>query len=163
MVEDVKTWRSPDLMFTADRIAELIEGYGLPPSNVHVDVVGIGAGVVDRLRQRGISVEGVHYGGKPAGDWRALCGDTTFENRKAELHWVGRHLILHNKARVPKGFSDTWKDLQRINYEYTKKGTLAIESKAQLRKRHQGESPDFADSWFLALSRVGAGPQVWFA
>jgi hypothetical protein len=150
-------------MFTADRVAELIEGYGLPPENCHVDVIGIGAGVVDRLRQRGISVEGVHYGGRPAGDWRALCGDTTFDNRKAELHWVGRQLLLQNKACVPKGFSNTWKDLQRINYEYTKRGTLAIENKAQLRKRYKGESPDFADSWFLALSRVGAGPYVWFA
>ena len=61
----VKTLQGADLMRTAGTVATHIDLHH--PDQVVVDAVGIGAGVVDRLRELGYSVTAFNGGESPAG------------------------------------------------------------------------------------------------
>jgi hypothetical protein len=154
-VVEVEGWDSGDLMLTAQKTMELAKRYDVPDSHIHVDVSGIGAGVVDRLREAGLGVEGVDFGGKPQQDYNWLLGEEgRFLNRKAELHWAGRMLLMNEHASIPAKYSDTlWKQLGWTNYEYTDRGVMKMEGKERLRTRF-GASPDYADAWVISLSRT---------
>lgn len=155
VVQAVESWDSPDLMVTAERSMALAKQYAVPSGNIHVDVSGIGAGVVDRLREAGLGVEGVDFGGKAEHDYDWLMGtDSKFLNRKAELHWAARMLLMNGHASIPRKYSRTlWRQLGWTNYEYNERGAMKMESKDKLRARF-GASPDHADAWVLSLSRT---------
>jgi len=154
-VEQTWTWHSSDLMQTALKVAEVIEERGIPPRNVHVDTIGLGAGVVDRLREAGYMVEGVDFGAKPSGDWREVLGRwVRVRNRRAELFWAARTLVREGKASVPAEYRRSlWAEASRI--QYLPQETIQIEPKEKVRKRLDGRSPDLTDAWVLGFSRAG--------
>ena len=162
MVEHIKSWQSDDLMDTAKRAMALATEWQVPGENLHVDLDGLGAGVVDRMREAGWSCDPVDFGGKAQGDWNWLIGnDVKILNRRAELHWVGRMSLLNGHASIPRRHrKHMWRQLGWTNYEYNEKGYLKMESKDKIRARYGG-SPDQADAWFLALSRAGAGRKIF--
>ena len=82
-------------------------------------------------------------------------------NRRAELHWIGRMALLNHHAQIPEDFKPTvWRQLAWTNFEYNEKGQLKMESKKQIRARF-GASPDFADAWYLTLSRAAQRPRLF--
>jgi phage terminase large subunit len=155
-------WGKMDLMRTAGVVQELAKKWWAPdkpdPQNIHVDVIGIGAGVVDRLKEAGWYVDGVDFGGKPRGDWRNLIGrDIVFKNRRAELHWVVAQLLREQKLAVPERYEELWADLLRLEYRIDDDtNKVSIVSKDKLKKAAAGRSPDFGDSLVLAHSRAGS-------
>ncbi|HRI06296.1 MAG TPA: hypothetical protein PKW35_00695 [Nannocystaceae bacterium] len=165
------SWRSDDLMETSDVVVELMRAWSptdqeIPARNVHVDGVGMGAGVVDRLRQMGRYVDLVDVGSAPKYDWKWLTGQVKFANRKAELHWVMRRLLQERKASIPASYVDLRRQASWARYEFEERvgGTqIAIhrdDSKEGLRERY-GRSPDQWDSAMLGLSRgAGGRPSV---
>ena len=161
VVTAVEGWDSADLMDTAERTLALAKEHAVPESHICVDVAGIGAGVVDRLREAGAAVEGIDFGGKPQHDYEWLLGaDAKFLNRKAELHWAARMLLMNGQACIPRKFQRTvWRQLQWTNYEYNERGIMKMESKDKLRQRF-GASPDHADAWILSLSRTSSRPRI---
>lgn len=154
-------WRSPDLMATADLIVTLAKRWDVPAMNVHVDVIGLGAGVVSRLAQMGYRVDGVDFGAAAKGDWSHLFGETKPRNRRAELHWVARRVMEEGLGHVPRRWSDMWQQAMWATFEIKAEGgsgsTLVIEPKADIRARY-GRSPDHYDSFLLAWSRSGRAP-----
>lgn len=160
VLEQREAWRGKDLMASADEIIALAAKWNVRDSNVHVDVVGLGAGVVDRLVQRGFRVDGVDFGAEPAEDWSHLLGETRFKNRRAELHWVFRRALQEGLGHVPKHFEHAWQQAQWPRYEPRSEGStgtvLVIEPKDDIRERY-GRSPDDFDAVLLAWSRTGAG------
>ncbi len=162
VVVAVENWDSPDLMATAQRTMELAKKHNVPSGHIHVDVSGIGAGVVDRLREAGLGVEGVDFGGKAEHDYDWLLGaDSKFLNRKAELHWAGRMLLMNEHASIPRKYTKTlWRQLQWTNYEYNDRGVMKMESKDKLRERF-GASPDYADAWVISLSRTSQRRRIF--
>lgn len=154
-VESVLDWQTDDLMETARRAQKIAREWGVDPSNVHVDLDGLGAGVVDRLREDGWGVDGVDFGAKCIGDWSWLIGhDVKLLNRRAELHWAGRMALMNKHLSVPREWRRSlWKQLTWTNYEYREDGKLKMESKDKIRARH-GSSPDHADAFYLCLSRA---------
>tara|TARA_R110000787_G_scaffold8919_2_gene30911 strand:+ start:1223 stop:2533 length:1311 start_codon:yes stop_codon:yes gene_type:complete len=161
-VEHVTSWQSDDLMYTAKRTMKLAREWTIPEGQVHVDLDGLGAGVVDRMREGGMSVDAVDAGGGPKNDWAWLLGsDMKMLNRRAELHWVGRMGLMNGHLSVPTEWRNPlWRQLTWTSYEYNQRGALKMESKDKIRARHGG-SPDFADAWFLCLSRSNSGRRVW--
>jgi len=162
VVIDLDGWDSRDLMVTAERTRDLAKRWEVPGNHICVDVSGIGAGVVDRLREAGLMVEGVDFGGRPEHDWDWLLGsDAKFLNRKAELHWAARMALMNGHQSIPAKFSSTlWRQLQWTNYEYNQRGMMKMESKDKLRARF-GASPDHADAWVLALSRTSKRGKIF--
>lgn len=161
-VESVQSWSSDDLMYTARRAAQIAREWGVEGSNVHVDLDGLGAGVVDRLREDGLSVDAVDFGGKALGDWNWLIGhDIKLLNRRAELHWAGRMALMNGHLSIPETYrKELWRELQWTQYEYKEDGKLKMESKDKIRKRHSA-SPDHADALYLCLSRSGSRSRIF--
>lgn len=161
-VEDCLSWHEQDLMATAERIRDLASKHSVADDHIHIDATGIGAGVVDRLREAGMGVEGVEFGGKPVGDYAWLLGsDFLAANRKAELHWAGRNLLVKGYASIPEKYRTTiWKQLSWPSYAISERGAVSVEAKEKLRARF-GESPDYADAWILSLSRASASRRIF--
>jgi len=163
VVELVKTWRSDDLMDTAKRAMKLAKEWNVEGKNIHVDVDGLGAGVVDRMREANVACDPVDFGGKPIGDWNWLIGtDMKILNRRAEIHWVARMGLMNGQFSIPRDHRKTlWRQLGWTNYEYNERGFLKMESKDKIRARY-GASPDHADAWLLTLSRQNAYKRLFF-
>lgn len=149
------------LMRVADVIVTLAKKWETPAWNVHIDPIGVGAGVRDRLRQLGYYIDAVDFGAPAQGDWSFLIGDEPkMKNRRAELHWVLRRAFEEGLGHLPRKWEDSWREAQWAQYELRQEGNmgtvLRIEPKDEIKVRH-GRSPDFWDSDLLAWSRTG-GP-----
>lgn len=148
----VDSWVGLDLMETAGRALEFSRSLG---AALRVDACGMGAGVVDRLREQGVSVDAVDFGTSPAGDWSDLLGvDAKFANRKAELHWALRENARRRLIEVPAKFRELRADLCAPTYGHDSTGRIKVEDKDAIRKRI-GRSPDFGDALVIALSNAG--------
>ena len=91
-VEEIQTFRGLDTMKLTGRIVDAIKAWD--PDQVLIDEVGIGAGVVDRLRELGHRVRGVNVG-KPARDTEH------YANLRAEGYWTLRQLFAEGKVSIP--------------------------------------------------------------
>lgn len=110
---------------------------------VNVDVIGIGAGVVDALNDMGVQgVSGVNVA-------ESAWNSEKFANRKAELYWGLRERFLNNDICIPDD-----QDLKRelmVTFDYTITGKISIQSKDKV-KESLGRSPDRAESLMLAFA-----------
>jgi len=133
--------RGMDTQEVAKRIYELSLEHGA--ENINIDVIGVGAGVVDALNSIGVQgVNGINVGEQ------AWASDR-FANRKAELWFSLRQRMLDGELSIPDD-----KDLERelmCSYKYNIVGKILIESKDSI-KKVLGRSPDMADSLVLALT-----------
>ena len=114
---------------------------------VAVDVIGVGAGVVDRLeelrRDGEISVRVIAVNSAE----RAYDSDTYF-NRRAEM-WFGAKEWL-TSGSIPDS-DDLIGDLTSPHYKYHSDGRYIIESKEDIKKRLR-KSTDNADSMIIGIS-----------
>ena len=119
------------------------EAAGDKSETVNVDVIGIGAGVVDALNDMGVDgVQGINVA-------ESAWNSEKFANRKSELWWGLRERFLNNDICIPDD-----QDLKRelmVTYHYTINGKIAIQSKDEV-KEALGRSPDRADSLVLAFA-----------
>lgn len=115
---------------------------------VFVDETGVGGGVVDRLRQLGVNVIGVNFGGKPdSGITLTNAAGERYGNKRAEIWGIMRSAIRSGLC-LPKDQS-LKEELIAVEYSYNEKGEIMLERKSDLKKR-LGFSPDTADA--IAIS-----------
>lgn len=130
-------WRGLDTMQLAARIVELIEAHR--PAATFVDETGLGAGVVDRLRQLGYSVVGFNGGEK-------ADRDDVYYNKRAEV-W-GRMREWLRTADIPDE-RELIDDITGPEYYFDFRQRMQLEKKEDMEKRGLA-SPDCGDS--LAMS-----------
>ena len=145
MLEPVKTWKNLDLMqLTGAVVAEYeVLQPSQRPSEILVDSIGLGAGVVDRLRELRLPARGINVAESPA-------MGSTYRNLKAEL-W--------HKAKAWLEARDCWMprdemlvaELATVRYSFTSSGKIQIEGKDEIRKRGL-PSPDRADAFCLTFA-----------
>jgi phage terminase large subunit len=162
----VVSWRKTDLVETAGRIWKQVtawenllrkeKGRGslkIPARNVHIEIDGIGAGVLDRLHEAGFRADAVQMGEGAGGEYAELVGrEMRFRNRRSELHYVARRLLEVGRLSIPERYGQTWTDLTRIRYALDDRGVFYVEPKEKIRTR-EGRSPYFSDSLIVALAR----------
>lgn len=142
-----KILRGTDLMETAGQVARSIVEFR--PDAVFVDQGGLGAGVVDRLRQLGHAVIGIDFGGRP--------NDARFENRRAEMWWQAADWVKNGGA-LPE-MQELAGELCAPQFSYANaRGKLQLESKDDMRKRGL-PSPDIADAFVLTFAMPVAPKQ----
>lgn len=147
MREPIKIWRGLDTMQLSGAVKSLWDG--TPPSErpteILVDVIGIGAGVVDRLRELNLPVVGINVSESPA------LGDT-YLNLRAELWWRGREWFATRQVSIIDD-GTLIKQLTSVKVEYTSVGKLAAEQKSRYKKRlPRMGSPDYADAFLLTFA-----------
>jgi hypothetical protein len=142
-LQELVLWHSPDSMVTVSRV--VITATKTGAKKLAVDVGGVGAGVVDRLRQiKGNVVEEVYFGGS-AGD------PQRFRNKRAEIFWTLRERMEKGEISLPED-EELLADLSALRYTFTQDGRIQLESKDEVRKR-LGRSPDRADAVALAFAK----------
>lgn len=142
--------RGSDTMATAGRVARM--AYEMRPETIAVDVVGLGAGVVDRLREAGIAGVIAFNGGMPA------HSPERFANRRAETYWGLRERFQAGDIALPRD-DVLLEQLVGIRYGYTSRGQICIESKVEARRRGIS-SPDRADTLAMLFDASGEWPAL---
>jgi hypothetical protein len=103
-----------------------------------VDIIGVGAGVYDRLREMGYTV--VPFQGSE----RAYRPDK-FKNRRAEMWWGFRVGLENGIIDLDPDDEDLHSQLQSVKWMVDSSGRIQIESKDDVRDRGL-PSPDKADA-----------------
>ena len=145
-VLSMRAWRNLDLMQTTGVVAAEFEALprGRRPVEILVDSIGLGAGVVDRLRELKLPVVGINVSESPS-----ITGNSF--NLRAELWQNMKGWFAARDCRIPD-IEDLISELAAVKYKFSSNGKLLIESKDDMRRRGL-PSPDFADA--LALTFAG--------
>ena len=133
--------RKEDTMRTVGRIKRALED--LSASKVIVDDIGVGGGVVDRLKEDHVPVT-AFIGGEAARD------PARFANAKAEANWRLRECFENDEIAIYPD-EDLLEQLSGIRYGIDSSARIRIESKEDARSRGI-PSPDIADALMLAFS-----------
>jgi len=143
VVSEQQAWQGIDTMQLAARIWDMAKAEA--PDQIAVDVIGVGAGVVDRLVEfaRGSAVQIVGVNSSIRVD------DGTNYNVRAKIWENGRAWLKDGPVSLPN--DPTVKaELCALKYLY-RNGLRLIESKDDAKKRGI-KSPDFADSLMLTFA-----------
>jgi hypothetical protein len=125
--------RGDDTMTVVGHVIDVIEEY--KPTLVVIDEGGLGAGIVDRLKEQRYKVKGVNFGNKSA-------NPIMYGNKRAEM-W-GKMKDWLRTASIPKDrFLKT--DLVSPMIKPDSRGTIFLESKKDMKARGLA-SPDAADA-----------------
>lgn len=138
-VFDIEILPKQDLMQTAHHVAEAIRRER--PIQVFVDGSGIGAGVVDRLRQLNFPVVDVNGGNSSL--------NPRFLNKRVEMWWEMREFI-EGTCELPKD-SKLKEELACVEYDYTDKGRIRLDRKSDIMDEY-GFSPDRADALAMTFA-----------
>lgn len=156
-----KTWQESDPMKLVGEIALLLNEWEI--DRVVVDSIGIGWGIVGRLRE----LSSLH---NPT-EWdtthrahvvafnaaKASTQPDQFINKRAEMHWNGRELCRTERWDLEFVDDDTIAELTEAHYEILdSRGKIKIEAKAEIKKR-LGRSPDRADAILMAFWEGDSG------
>jgi phage terminase large subunit len=154
ITDKIKTWSGKDTMQVAGIIKaeyERVKQYPAErPAEIMVDSIGIGAGVVDRLREMGLPARGVNVAESASVDalYSRLRDELWFNAR----HWFdGKDVAMWVDPADGEGDVELIEELVSAKYAYTSLGKLKVESKDEMRKRGL-MSPDLADAFCLTLA-----------
>ena len=136
----IRAFSRIDTMATAGQVMVAVREHR--PDLVNVDVIGVGAGLADRLREQGVPARDVNVAEKPR-------RDTTCANLRAEGYRTLARRFRDRRIRIPRD-AELIAELATLRYEYDSRGRLLMEGKDKMKKRN-GRSPDKADALMLAF------------
>lgn len=136
------TYSKLDTMETAARVA--FEYDRIKPHALFVDETGVGAGVVDRLRQLGYPVRAVNFGSKPDNLTEAKVA-----NKRAEM-WARMREWLRGEVGIPND-DQLEAELTAVEYKHDANNAILLEKKEDMKKRGL-PSPDMADALALTFA-----------
>jgi hypothetical protein len=135
----VSSWGMSDTMQTTGKIKNILDAHDhlrRPP--IVIDVVGLGAGPHDRLREMGYSIVGF------SGGERAHRPEK-FKNRRAEVYWDFRNNLEAGNIDLDPEDEKLHAQLQSIKWFVDSMGRIQLETKDDMRARGI-DSPDYADA-----------------
>ena len=112
---------------------------------MQIDIIGIGAGVYDRMREQGYNVY-------PFVASEQAYDPTRYINRRAEAYWTLREWFEEGLIDLDPLDEDLAGQLVAIKYEFDSATRVKIESKKDMKKRGVA-SPDRADCVAMCLQR----------
>lgn len=130
---DIKRLRGADTMEVVGHVIDAIEEY--KPALTVIDEGGLGAGVVDRLKEQRYKVRGVNFGNKAQ-------KQLMYGNKRAEMWGAMRDWLKTGSVPQDRFLKS---DMIGPKTKPDSKGTLFLESKKDMRARGLA-SPDAADA-----------------
>lgn len=139
-VHEVVLHDTDDLMQICGHIVHAAKIYN--PKKIFIDVIGIGAGVVDRMKEMGYgNIVGVN-----SAETKSLLNSDRYRNKRAEMWGELKEWLQDKPVQLPK--SETLKlQLISLSYKYGSNGRLELQDKSEIQK-----SPDAADSLALTFA-----------
>jgi hypothetical protein len=149
VVHTLERWRNLDLMQLTGAVVAQYEAcdHKSRPAEILVDSIGLGAGVVDRLRELKLPARGINVSESPA-----MGG--TYLNLRAELWHKAKAWLEKRDCKIPNN-EDLIGELATVRYTFTSNGKIKIESKDDIRRRGL-KSPDMADAFVLTFASDAA-------
>ncbi len=148
VVSELRATVKEDTMATAGRVGALLSAS--PGATAVIDVIGIGAGVYDRLREQGHAVEAFNAS---AGTRRKdASGEFGFVNTRSGAWWNLRELL--DPSRDPElalpPDDELLGDVTAVHWRVVSGGKIQVESKDDIKKRI-GRSTDRGDGVVMSL------------
>ena len=149
VITEITSWKNLDLMQTVGRVQAEFEALSpsLQPTEILIDSIGVGAGVVDRLRELGLPVRGINVSESPS-----MKG--VYNNLRTELWFKAKAWLEDKTCKIPDD-PDLLADLTAIRYSFSSSGKMQAESKESMKKRGL-RSPDLADAVCLTMASDAA-------
>lgn len=144
----VAHWGKTNTMRSAGKIKQILEKN--PGIEMHIDVIGLGAGVYDRLREQDCPVYPFDASNRPI----RTHGQPKFQNRRAETWWAFRELFEEGLVDLDPLDLDLAAELQEVKYFIGSNGKVQIEEKIETKKR-LGRSPDRGDGAMMSTITDG--------
>jgi len=151
LLEPPITWRN---LRTTQIAGRIIDEYrrtmnDMQPMEICIDVLNMGAGVVDILEEAGSPLRGKIT----AVNVTETKGISPLNYRlRDELWWRGREWFEAKNCKIPeKGCEDLIAELSTPTYTFTGGGQRVVMRKDEM-KKDLGFSPDIADSFLLSLA-----------
>lgn len=142
LLEPVKTWKKLDLMQTVGRVVDEYRKAKEKPEAIMVDSIGLGAGVVDRMREVGLPVRAINVGEQAA-------VKDKYMRLRDEMWFKARDWFKAKDCKIPED-STLISELVQPKYQINSTGKIKVEGKDEMKKRGL-KSPDAADAFLLTL------------
>lgn len=132
-------------------VAGLIGGVltGTPSAKSIIDVIGIGAGVVDRLRELFAHDRVIAFNASERTDKRDLSNELGFVNMRSWSWWSLREMLQNDMIDLPPNDTLTG-EMTAPHYRVVSGGKVQVESKDDIKKRLK-RSTNYADAAIMAL------------
>jgi hypothetical protein len=160
IVSELRSYALGDTMATTGYVAAVLRAN--PDCKPIVDVIGIGAGVVDRLREQGFKAT-VAFNASEGSDRKDRSGELEFLNLRAAAWWNLRELLdpaYGASLALPPDDLLTG-DLVAPHFKMTSSGKIQVESKDEIKKR-LGRSTDSGDAVVQACFDAARGQGAAF-
>jgi hypothetical protein len=142
-LEPTREWYGLDTMQVAGMIAAEYRDAREKPWCINVDVIGIGAGVVDRLEELGLPVRGINVA-------ESASASIKYMRLRDELWFLGREWLEARDCRLADD-DELIGELVTPKYKIESSGKIKVESKDDMKKRGVA-SPNRADAWLLTFA-----------
>ena len=145
ITEPIKFWSGKDLMETVGIIVAEFEStpYKERPSEILIDSIGLGAGVVDRLVEIDLPARGINVA-------ESSSMSDRYMRLRDELWFKCREWFEQKDVLMPDQ-DELVNELTAVQYEILSSGKFKVESKEQMKKRGY-RSPDIADALMLTFA-----------
>lgn len=152
-LEKTKEWFGKDTMQVAGLIKAEWDKTAMDerPASINVDVIGLGAGVADRLKELRLPVYCVNVAESAA----VNAGDMQFERLRDELWWKCREWLEAKDCRLLDD-EDLVGELTTPKYAIQSNGRIKVEGKREMKARGV-KSPNLADAWNNTFASDGVG------
>lgn len=136
-IYDMKEWSGLSTMEYANIIANDAQSETSLPDAIFIDTIGVGAGVMDRLEEKGFTAIDANV---------SMKADEIdkYQNKRAEMYFNLREFIRRG-GRIPYD-EELAEELQVLTYSYSETNGKVLLMKKQEIKDELGRSPDKSDS-----------------
>lgn len=147
LLEPVKEWRNLDTMQLVGKIVAEWHAADedMKPSEILVDVIGIGAGVVDRLQELDLPVVGINVA-------ESASSDDKYSRLRDELWFKSKAWFDAKDCWIPAD-EQLVAELISPTFDYASNGKIVVESKKDMKKRGV-PSPNRADAFNLTFAAM---------
>lgn len=143
-----ETWGHTDTMLTAGKLVILKEKH--QTNQIGVDIIGLGAGVGDRLKEMGQPVFFINGS-------EASSRPDRYINLRAEMYFTAAEKFADGLVKIPNDRA-LITELNSVQYKIVNsQGKVKVEEKDEIKKR-LGRSPDKADALVMAIWLVDKAP-----
>ncbi len=145
----------PDLIVTGDKTITFARDNGILAKDIFVDDGGVGGGVTDYLKSKGMVVNAVNFGESAEKQLNQTTGQETtdYANVRAEVYAGINGLMTWIKSAGQLIEHKDWVQLTQVRYRKNSSGKIIMEPKEDMRKRGV-ESPDVADALALTFAKL---------
>lgn len=145
-VEPTKEWYGKDTMQTVGILKNEYDAAKIKPAVIAIDVIGLGAGVVDRAAELGLPVQAVNVAESPSVEDRYM-------RLRDELWFKGREWLAARDCKLADDDA-LIAELTTPKYKIESSGKIKVEGKDEMRKRGVA-SPNRADAWLMTFANLG--------